>query len=90
MSFKKGDKVIYIKKCHDHSSNDRLKLQEIYTVKESHNDSVMLEEVYWWVDIECVKLFEDSNNPYYKVCYKVKQLEDKFNTRKSRENSYAF
>lgn len=91
MSFKKGDKVIYIKKCHDHSGNTRfLKLGEIYTVKSVSSDSVLLEEPYWWVYTSCVEIFEGEIHQYSKVCFKVKQLENKFNTRKTRVDQYAF
>lgn len=91
MHFKKGDKVVYVKKCHDHEGNTKgLTIGQLYTVKLVGNDHVLLEEPYWYVDKDCVELFEGDVSKYSQVCFKVKQLENKFNSRKNKETEYAF
>lgn len=91
-----GDRVEYISKCYDHSSNEFLKLNETYTIKRLHietNGYVYLEEVRWWVFEKHLKLSEENatlpKDPKIRaVCKKIKQMEKRFEQRKLTKSKY--
>lgn len=83
MTFKIGMRVKYIKECHDHHSNsDGLVLNEIYTINDYDGRSIHLAEVSWWVDQDCVILFD---NPREWICRKVREM-----NKRRKELGYAF
>jgi hypothetical protein len=81
MSFKVGDFVQYVSKCHDHHANSKLMIGNVYTVAHAESDSCRLEEAGgWWVDNSHITLYTGdlSYLKYKRVCIKIIAMEKRF------------